>query len=499
MSGPVRTIEHGCTPSSAGKTLDRDLVKGVAWTGAVKWLSQGLSWISTLIVARLLTPSDYGLVAMAMAFLGFVALINEFGLGSAIVMLQKLSPRTVAQLNSLAVLLGAIGFGVACLAAMPLSWFYDVPDLFAVVTVQGLGFIIGAFRSVPGAILEKSRRFKTLALVDGGQAMVSAVATITLAFTGAGYWALVWGNLIGNMSASLTVGILFPKPFLRPVLVDLREVLTFSWHLLATRISWYVASTSDVFVIGRLMGQAALGAYTFGATLANVPLEKVTGLVNRIAPAFYSAVQTDHAALRRYVTGLTEGLALITVPAAIGLALVAEDFVGLVLGEKWNAAIAPLQFLAVYAALRSVSSLLPPLFFLTGGSRIAVFNGIFAVFLFPLGFAIGSRWGIMGVAVAWLVVHPIILVPMYRHVFSAIKLSAVEYVWALWPAFSCAMVMALGVILVRMSVLQDASLTVRLGSQVLAGTCSYLLALALLHRQRAERFISLIRSNLQPS
>jgi PST family polysaccharide transporter len=397
------------------------------------------------------------------------------------------------------VLFGVIGFGVACLAAKPLSWFYGVPELSAVIVVQGLGFIIGAFRSVPGAILEKSLRFKTLALVEGGQSLVSAGATIALAFAGAGYWSLVLGNLIGNLAASVTVAILYPRPFLWPVLSDLREVLVFSGHLLTTRTAWYMASTSDVFLVGRLVGQAALGAYTFGATLANVPLEKVTGLVNRIAPAFYSAVQNDHAALRRYVTGLTEGLALITVPAAIGLALVAEDFVGLVLGDKWNAAIAPLQVLALYAALRSVSSVLSPLFFLTGGSRIAMFNGIFAVFLFPIGFSIGIRWGILGVAIAWFVVHPINLVPMYRHVFSTIQLSVSEYARSLWPAFSCALVMTVGVIAVRMGVLQDATATVRLGGQVLAGASWYLLALAVLHRQRLERFIRLIRESRNQS
>lgn len=478
------------------KQLQHSLVRGIAWTGLVKWSSQALSWVSTIVVARLLLPSDYGLVALATAFLGLVALVNEFGLGSAIVMLQQLSVRQVAQLNSLAVLLGLAGFGFACLVAVPLGQFYGAPDLPLVIVVLAAGFVVGAFRSVPNAILEKGLRFKTLAFLEGGQSLLAAISTILLAWNGAGYWALVLGNLFGNMVITSVVAALWGQSFALPVVHELGNVLRFSWHMLASRVSWYLASTSDVFVAGRLLGQAPLGAYTFGATLANVPLEKVTGLVNRVAPAFYSAVQGDHATLRRYLLGLTEGLALITVPVALGMALVAHEFVLLVLGEKWSAVAAPLQVLAVYGAFRSVTSLMSPLFFITGGSRIAMINGFVGMILFPIGFLVGSQWGIVGIALAWLIVHPLSLVPMYWHVLPSIGLSTWQYVRSLWPAVSSALVMIAAVSVMRISIPGDASLAARFALLVLAGGAAYCMTLLTLHRHRIRTFVTMMKSGL---
>lgn len=481
---------------SKEKQLQHSLVRGIAWTGLVKWSSQALSWVSTIVVARLLLPSDYGLVALATALLGLVALVNEFGLGSAIVMLQQLSTRQIAQLNSLAVLLGLAGFGFACLIAVPLGQFYEAPDLPFVIAVLAAGFIVGAFRSVPNAILEKGMRFKTLAFLEGGQSLLAAITTVLLAWHGAGYWALVLGNLLSNMVATGVVVALYGQSFARPVKHELGNVLRFSWHMLMSRVSWYLASTSDVFVAGRLLGQAPLGAYTFGATLANVPLEKVTGLVNRVTPAFYSAVQADHATLRRYIVGLTEGLALITVPVALGMALVANEFVLLALGEKWSAMAAPLQVLAVYAAFRSVTSLMSPLLFITGGSRIAMINGLVGMILCPIGFLVGSHWGIVGIALAWLIVHPILLAPMYWHVLPSIGLSIRQYIRSLWPALSGALVMIAAVSVMRISIPGDTSLATRLVLLVLAGGAAYFMTLLALHRQRILSFVTMMKGGL---
>lgn len=493
MSSPIRVESSSASPSEH-KLLDRSLIKGIAWTGGVKWASQILSWISTIIVARLLTPGDYGLVALAIAFLGLVALVNEFGLGSAIVMLRELRKEQIAQLNSLAVFLGLAGFIVACLAAAPLGRFYGAPDLPLVVVILGMGFVIGAFRSVPCALLEKTLRFKTLALLDGGQSFLVAMVTVSLALGGAGYWSLVVGNLAGSIAVTVVVTVVAGHPFARPNVRELGNVLRFSWHVFTTRVFGYIASSSDVFVAGRVLGQAAVGVYTFGATIANIPLEKVTGMVNRVAPAFYSAVQTDQRTTQRYFLHLTEGLALITIPVAWGMALVADDFVQLVLGDKWSAVAAPLRILAAYAALRSITSLMSPLFFLTGGSRLAMLNGILAAAIFPIGFYIGSTWGIVGIAVAWMVVHPLNLVPMYWHVLPKIGLSFWRYIRVLWPALSSALIMTVAVYAVKTTLPPGSSLATSLLVQVCGGGAAYLLAVLTLHRERLTGFIDLIRT-----
>ena len=483
---------------STGEQRQNSLVRAIAWTGLVKWSSQGLSWVSTIVVARLLLPSDFGLVALAGAFLGLVALVNEFGLASAIVMLQKLSTRQIGQLNSLAVLLGFAGFGFACLGAIPLGRFYRDPELPLVIVVLAVGFVVGAFRSVPNAILEKRMRFRTLSLLEGGQSLLAAIAAVLLAWNGAGYWALVLGNLLANMVATGVVVAVYGQAFARPAVREVGDVLRFSWYMMMCRVSWYLASTSDVFITGRLLGQAPLGAYSFGTTLANLPLEKVTALVNRVTPAFVSAVQDDFSSLRSYLLRLTEGLAIITFPAAFGLALVSGELVPLVLGEKWHAVIVPLGILAAYSSVRSVSSILGPILFVTGGARFGMFNGFWTLAVLPIGFYVGSAWGVVGIAVAWVVVHPLSLFPMYWRVFSTIQLRAGQYLTALWPALSATAAMAIAVLSVRLLLPVNSGLAQRFVTLVAVGSVAYLAAMLGLHQARVQAFLSLIRAARSP-
>ncbi|TMI98191.1 MAG: hypothetical protein E6H01_12615 [Bacillati bacterium ANGP1] len=131
------------------RTLDRSLVQGIAWTGGAKWAGQLVAWASTLIVARLLTPEDYGLVGMASIFLGLVTLVSEFGLGTTVITLRDLREDQVAQLNSISLLVGVGSFALCGAAAIPIGRLFHAPELPAVVVAMSAAFVITAFKTVP--------------------------------------------------------------------------------------------------------------------------------------------------------------------------------------------------------------------------------------------------------------------------------------------------------------------------------------------------------------
>lgn len=491
MSGAAAVRRLRVEPESP--SLDATLVRGIAWTGAVKWGSQILSWASTIVVARLLLPSDYGLVAMATTFLALIALVNEFGIGSTIIALRTLRDEQIAQVNAFAVLMGLAGFCIAGLAAQPLGAFYRSPELPAVVVVLGSGFLIGSFRSVPSALLTRDLKFSTGAILEGGQAILLTSLTMALAWAGFGYWAIILGNVGSSVAATGVVLLRYGHRFAVPDWTAMKEVLSFSSHAMGTRVTWALASSADVFIAGRVFGQAALGAYTFAMTLANIPMEKVTGLVNQVSPAFYSAVQSDYAAIRRYFLRLTEGLALLTFPLAVGLAFVAEEAVPLILGEKWTGAIAPLGILAAYTGFRAISTLLPPILFVTGGVRFGTLNGLWALLLFPCAFYAGSRWGTIGIAACWIVVHPLYMGPIYWRVFRTIQATVAEYIFALRPALTGVCAMAVAVLVLKQTVLPNLSLPVRFAGEVLGGAAAYVLCVLGLHRDRCRKFVDLLK------
>src|SRR2546425_994592 len=228
----VAVVFQVSAPTSAGEqqALDRSLVHGLAWTGAAKWSVQALSWASTLVVARLLTPEDYGLVGMAALYLGLVTLLSEFGLGVAVLNLRNLSTEQVAQLNGLSLGLGLAGAIVSCVAAVPLGQFFRAPQLPMVVVAMSSTFLISGFKTVPLALLQRDLRFKALALVDTAQATVLAVGMIGFALLGLRYWTLVLGAILGALLSTGAILKLRRHTVSWPRLESVRQAVTLSRH-----------------------------------------------------------------------------------------------------------------------------------------------------------------------------------------------------------------------------------------------------------------------------
>src|SRR5271165_3571290 len=475
------------------KPLDRTMIRAMAWTGAAKWATQLFTWASTIVVARILVPSDYGLFGMATIYLGLVALISEFGLGQAVITLREMSSEHIAQLNTLSVAAGGLLFAISCVAAKPLGTFFHAPKLPAVVVVMSLGFLISGAQVVPDALLQRDLRFKLLASFDTLRGFVQTLTTVVLAWLGFNYWSLALGSLAGVVTyVVLSVGAR-PHGFGWPRVSEIKRALRFSGDVLGSRVAWYVYSNSDFLVAGRMLGQVPLGAYTIAWTIASTPVEKITNMITRVTPAFFSAVQHDKPELRRYLLRITEGLALLTFPASIGMALVADQFVLVVLGPKWGAAIMPLRLLAVYAALRSITTLFPGILYATRHSRFVLWNAFIAAAVFPAAFYFASRWGTTGIATTWIFLYPLITAPYVWRTFVEIDLPVWTYLRSLAPAMRACTAMIIMVVGVRLATPLAWPPIARFAISVLAGALTYLAVLALADRQRLGEFYALVR------
>lgn len=483
-----------CDGTSSQKRLDKALVGGVAWTAGMKWISQVLTWGMTLIVVRLLQPSDYGLIGMAAIYLGFVQLFSEFGLGTAIITMQDLSDNQISQLNSISLLSGLAGFAVSGALAIPIGKFYRAPHLPLVVIVMSTAFLISAFSIVPNALLRKEMRFKTLAIIEGLQSLVQAILTLILASLGFGYWALVFGNLSFSLTATILTLFWKRQRFAWPRLPTIRNVLVFSWHIIVGRLSWALYDNSDFIIAGRVLGQAPLGAYSLAWTFANAPLEKITSMVNRVTPSIFAAVQTDYIALRRYLRNITGALSLVVFPTVLGMALVANDFVRLALGQKWMGVVLPLELLAFHVLFRSNLSLLVPLLNVIGEQRFSMWISILTLAVLLPSFYMGSHWGTAGIASVWIFVYPVVSLPFFWRLFRKIKMSVREYIGTLWPAVSGCTLMAIGVEIFKRLRSPGWPVYLDLVLEVLIGALVYVLAQALLHRERLRVFVGLIKS-----
>lgn len=469
--------------------LDRSLARGIAWQGSVKWIVQLVTWGTTIVVARILSPEDYGLLAMGYVLLAFIALLSESGIGATIVTVRDITAEQIAQINGGAVLLGLASFTAACLAAVPVGWFYHSAALPPIIIAMSFTLVISAFRVVPGALLQRDFRFPRLAVLDAGQGLLQALTTVVLAMMGFRYWSLVLSALLGAAVGSAATVISRPYQLKFPRWNTLRPVLPFTRNVLVARLFWYAYQNSDFIVAGKRLGSQALGAYSYAWTLASMPIDKITALVGSVTPPIFAAVQHEIPTLRRYFLTVTEGLAVFAFPLTVGLALVAQDVVPVVFGDRWLSMIPPLRVLAAYATIRAIATTVAQVLAVTGDTRFLMYMTAVGGVLLPTAFYIGSHWGTIGIATAWTIAHPVaVYLPSSARAFRRLNLRITDYLRALWPAISGSVLMVAAVLLARASTPIATSARVRLGLEVVAGATVYAVSILIFHRERVTSF-----------
>jgi PST family polysaccharide transporter len=476
-------------PARPGEHLDRSALSGVAWAGASKWTTQILAWAGTIVVARILAPSDFGLLTMAGVFLNIVNILSEFGVGTSVITLRELPPDELRQLNAFSVVLGLGGTLLTAVMAYPLGLFFRAPALPPVLFVVGLTFLIASLQTVPAALLRRELKFRTLAMIDLTRGLLVPAATLVGALLGMRYWALALGAVVGAVVTTLATLYRRHVGFARPALSGLKQVLHFSRHILIGRLAYIIYENGDFTVAGRRLGQEAVGHYSLAWTLATSPIEKVTMVLSDVTPSLFSAVQHDRPALKRYFLNLSEILCLATLPASMGLCLVSPDLVAVVLGPKWSGAAAPLALLALYAGARSVTSLFGNLFIAARETRFAMWTSLVLAALLLGGFYVGSHWGAVGIAAAWLVVHPSFSVYSFSRVRRILDLGGWDYLKALRLGFDGSAVMAVALLAFRWFVAPDWSPPVRLPVSVALGAAVYGLTTWALHRVRLRQIM----------
>ncbi len=457
------------------------------------WSTQLFTWLATFTVARLLTPADFGLVAVAYLCVGIIVEINGALIGLAVVNLHDLTEAQVGQLNTLVVIMGVAALVLTCVFAHAIGAFFRMPRMPMILFWMSIIFLLTAVRTVPAALLQRDCDFKSLATIEALSYLAYALCTVALAVLGAGYWSLVAGMVsMSAVSAWLTLRVR-RHGFHWPSRRTLRYPLRFGTDMLLSSIAWYIYSNSDFMAAGRMLGQTALGAYTFAWTLASAPVDKAAKLVNRVMPPFFAAAHKENATLRSYLLTLSEVVSVAVLPMSTGLAIIADQFLHVALGAKWGAAIAPLRILLGYAVIRALTNITGPLLNAKQQTRFSMWTNVAAAVYFPIGFLIGARWGTSGIATAWVLLYPLLAIPLFRRTFHEIELSSTEFLRSLWPAFSCGVLMAAALFVARAFLPVEWPEIIRMLLEIVIGICVYGSSLFLLHPRSIRKLYHIVR------
>jgi teichuronic acid exporter len=487
---PTVPLQPNQVPGAPAVSPRNSLAENLAWRAFANWSSQIVSWAALLVVVRLLSPADFGLVGMSMTVYWYLKFLGAFGITPAVVRHRDLSDETLAQLNTMGVIFGIVSFALSCLFVWPVAWFFKTPRMVPVAMVTCLALIPLGLRSVPEGLMNQKMQLKSLSFLDALRDILSAGLTVGLAWLGYHYWALVVGNLLSEFIRCAVVLSIQRYRFARPRWATIKVPLVFGGRVLVSSFAWSTYNTLDTVTAGRVLGQSALGIYGMAWNLANTPLEKIVSLVTTLIPAYLSRVQTDMAALRHYLRSLSEVIALATFPATIGMAMVAPQAIPLIMGQKWISMIGPLQVLSVYAAFRSLVALLPKVLTAVGNAKFVMRVEVAGLIIMPIAFWIGSHWGITGIAYGWVFAYPIVAFPHYWKTFKTIQMTAGDYIRALRPAIDGSLAMILAVALLQRLVRSFYSPWLYLVLEICVGAAAYVGIVAIFHRSRLTYFLS---------
>jgi len=491
----VETPLHGAGRVTTHGELAGRFAHGVAWSGIAKTVSQSLAWVATLLVARYLSPSDYGLFGLAMLYLGLLQLIADLGIGTAVLANRHRSDEDLPQIHGLAVLSGLVGTLLVVVTSPLIGMFFNAEQLPLLLVALSPTFLISSLKTVPQTLLQREFHFKWLAFVDAGQALALSGMSIALAMAGFGYWTLA---LAAIASATINTSIVLWRqrvPIEWPDFHKLGSLLAFSTQVILQRIAWYASSNADFATAGKLLGKAAAGSYMLAWHFANAPLERVASLILQVSPSVLGAACDDKDELRRHVLRATEMIALVIFPMCIGMALVARPLVLLFLGTKWESAIVPLQLLASYTAVRSLIPLLGQVLLVIHEEHYATRVMFMNLALMSVAFVIGAKVaGIVGIAAAYMIAHPFVATAFATRALRGVGSSLREcFTKAVLPPLICSVVMTLTVLASAM-LSRNNSLAVQLAAEVGAGVLSYTAAALLLYRERLGQMVSAFRA-----
>jgi O-antigen/teichoic acid export membrane protein len=474
--------------------LDYQLVTGIAWTAVLRWSAQIISWIATAVAARLLAPGDYGIMSMAMLAVGLVRMVDDFGLDTILVQDRSIIGDSQARLAGLAILVAVIACAGIVFLAQPIAGFFREPDVAAVVSVLGTLLLIEALQVVPRAVLQREVDYRRLGWAQFIQVAVTQSVLLLGAYLGWRYWALVFSTLAGAAAVTLLLIAWRPYSVRWPRdLVKLARPLLQGWRMLASRAAWYAYSSADQTIIGRMLGKDALGAYSFATTFSTTISQEISSVVSKVAPGVFSTVQDRRDELRRYFLILTELLAYLTLPVSFGLAVTADLVVQLVLGPQWDAVVVPLQLLCFYAAFYSCQVLIGHVLLWTGQFRANMWLSILAAAGMPVAFYIGVRWGLEGVAWAWVVAFPVLSAPSLVIAFRTIRIGVWAWLNSLWPALAASLAMAGAVLALRTILPAFLPLPAHTALSVATGGLVYVVMLWLFYRQRVRSIVQFAR------
>lgn len=398
-------------------SLKANAAAGIRWTSLSSVVATGSEMLRTVILARFLSPADFGLMAMVTLVIGFAQMYTDLGISAAIIHRQHTTREALSSLYWLNLFAG-LGVCVVVLLCSPLiSIFFSELRLVPLLKVVALVFVVASLGSQFEILLQKELAFGVLARTDILASVGNTVVAVVGAVYGFGVWALVWGfvtNIILRTFLLVRAGWTRFHPLWHFDRSDVKGYINFGLFQIGERTLNYSGQRLDQILVGSVLGTQALGFYSFAINLTSQPMYRINPIVNRVAFPLFSKFQDDRERLKNGYTKLLSFLATVNAPLLIGLAVVAPLAIPLIFGAKWSKSVILLQILCFVTLFRTTGNPVGNLLLAKGRADLGFkWTSFFIVLSVPAVYSGGRIGGSTGIATALLILQAILLFPGY--------------------------------------------------------------------------------------
>jgi PST family polysaccharide transporter len=471
--------------------------KGIIWSAVNTWTNNVLSLAVVTLLARLVSPSEFGIVALAGIYVLFGQIFISDTVSEALVQRHLLDPGHLDAAFWMMAALGCFATLAGIAVAPILGALFSEQAVVPILQVISLRLILDSLLTVPNALLLRKLDFRSFATRSLAANIAGGAAGVGMALAGGGAWALVCQQLV-NAAVTLVVvgGNAGWLPRWRFSLPHARDLIRYSWFSVLSRFGYFLVNNVDRIIIGSLLGSAALGIYSLAKRVTEMMSTSITGVVVAVAHPFFARDQHDLVRLRAALTAMMDRTALVAFPAFFGLAAIARDVVPLVFGRPWIAAVPVLQVLSILMALYAVSTLHGALVRAMG--RADWWSGFVNLTsaLYVVGFAATGRYGIVAVAASSLVMFVVVSPLHFWMVRRLLDLKLTGYLPIFIAPLAASSAMAALIYLVRhWAPFEALPLLSRVAAEVAVGMAAYGLFVAVLAPERARSLVSQLRGS----
>ena len=471
---------------------------GLKWSGASQASRQGVQLLTTLMLARLLAPGDFGLLGMAMVIIGFTMLFRDLGTTAAVIQRKELSDELLSSVFWLNFSFGVIFTAVIYFAAPLVAQFYKEPRLIPILRWLAPSFFFASAGMLQLTLLERELRFSKLAKIEIISVCAGSATGISLALRGYGVYSLVFQSLVNLFLNSV---LLWLTTSWRPRLVFrwwvVKEIGGYSLNLTGFSIINYFARTIDLLLVGRYLGTDALGYYYFAYRLMLFPLQNISTMIGRVVFPVYAKLQDYEDRFQRAFLKTSSSVALVTFPLMLGMLAVARPFINAVRPE-WQPVIPLIKLLVPACMVAAIVSNVASIYKAKGRTDWMFRWTLVGAPVRIAAIVIGLRWGIVGVAAAYSISFVILTYPSLAIPFRLIHLQMGRLVKSISMPLVTSLIMFGVVYFLELALYGRLRTGVSLAVCIVTGAVIYGLLNLWLNREQLTEMITALRTRKDP-